>query len=181
MDLKSLYVLFRNINSKTFEKGRIIIPAGSPEKVLYFVKRGLVRSYYLNEDFEEITFQLFPEQQPFANSHAILLNEPSRFNYQSLEKTKVYSINYNAFLKLTAENSELLELNRTFLGKKIITQNFQRVESFVFLSPEERYQKYIKDFPDLINRVPDKYIANVLGITAVSLSRIRQRIASKKN
>ncbi|CAN0600388.1 unnamed protein product, partial [Ectocarpus sp. 12 AP-2014] len=57
---------------------------------------------------------------------------------------------------------------------------FERVESFVFLSPEERYKKYVKDNPNIINRAPDMYIANILGITAVSLSRIRNRIASKK-
>lgn len=57
---------------------------------------------------------------------------------------------------------------------------FQRIESFVFLSPEERYKKYVKDYPNVIDRAPDKYIANVLGITPVSLSRIRTRIASKK-
>jgi DNA-directed RNA polymerase subunit F len=59
-------------------------------------------------------------------------------------------------------------------------QAFQRVESFVFLSPEERYQKYVEDHPNIINRAPDKYIANILGITPVSLSRIRSRIASKR-
>jgi hypothetical protein len=67
-----------------------------------------------------------------------------------------------------------------YIGKSIMKQAFQRVESFVFLSPEERYQKYIQDYPNVINRAPDKYIANVLGITAVSLSRIKGRIASKK-
>ena len=165
----------------SFDKGEIIIPAGSSEKILFLVRKGLVRSYFVNDNSDEITFQLFPEQQPFANIHAILMNEPSRFTYKTLEKTKVYSIDYNSFQKISAENSQLLELNRTFLGEKVIKQTFQRIESFVFLSPEERYQKYIRDFPALINRAPDKYIANVLGITPVSLSRIRQRIATKKD
>lgn len=59
-------------------------------------------------------------------------------------------------------------------------QIFGRVDSFVLLSPEERYKKYVKDFPEIVNRVPDKHIANVLRITPVSLSRIRKRIATKK-
>ncbi|MBK8659738.1 MAG: hypothetical protein IPN22_12925 [Bacteroidetes bacterium] len=50
----------------------------------------------------------------------------------------------------------------------------------MLLSPEERYLKFIQKYPDLLNRVPNKYIANVLGITPVSLSRIRKRISTKK-
>jgi hypothetical protein len=61
-----------------------------------------------------------------------------------------------------------------------LKQTFGRIDSFVLLSPEERYKKYIKDFPGIVNRAPDKHIANVLGITPVSLSRIRKRIASEK-
>ena len=64
--------------------------------------------------------------------------------------------------------------------RKMIFKVKERLETFVLLNPEERYLKFIKDFPDLTNRVPDKYIANVLGITPVSLSRIRKRISSKK-
>ena len=52
-----------------------------------------------------------------------------------------------------------------------------RLEAFVLLTPEERYQELISSNPTLINRVPDKYIANIIGITPVSLSRIRKRLA----
>ena len=83
-------------------------------------------------------------------------------------------------MKMSSNNQELLELNRTFFGKKIIQQAFQRIESFVFLSPEERYKKFITDHPKLANRVPDMYIASILGITPVSLSIIKRRISKKK-
>lgn len=53
-------------------------------------------------------------------------------------------------------------------------------ESFILYSAEERYLNFVKNNPDIVNRVPGKYIANVLGITPVSLSRIRKRIAQKK-
>ena len=54
-----------------------------------------------------------------------------------------------------------------------------RIEGFILYTPEERYIKFIEKYPDINNRVPDKYIANVLGITPVSLSRIRARIIEK--
>ena len=56
----------------------------------------------------------------------------------------------------------------------------ERLKSFVLLNPEERYLDFIKKNPSLVNRVPGKYIANVLGITPVSLSRIRARVVNQK-
>ncbi len=181
MSIKFLFLLLRNVRIKSFDKGEILIKEGSTERNVYFIRRGLVRSYMIDEKDNEVTFQIFDENKLFANTHSVLFNEPSRFNYQTLEPTKVYTADYNAFLELTSKNLELVELNRMYFGKRVFKKTFQRVESFIFLSPEERYQKYIKDNPNIINRAPDKYIANVLGITPVSLSRIRKRIASRKN
>lgn len=180
MNVKILLTLIRNVKIRSFHKGEILIPVGSTKKDVFFIKKGLVRSYVVEEDTGEITFQIYAENQVFSNAHAILFGESSKFYYQTLEHTKVYIIDYHDFLKLTSQNSEVLELNRSYFGKKIIQQAFQRVESFVFLSPEERYKKFVKDNPKLIHRVPDKHIANVLGITPVSLSRIRNRISKKK-
>lgn len=181
MDLRSLLGLFRHVTIKSLKKGEILIPEGATSKDVFLIRKGLIRSYSTDDMEDEITFQLYPEYHVISNLHALLFNEPSKFNYQALEYTKVYSIDYNSIIEMTSKNPKLLEINRKFIGRKAMRQAFQRVESFVFLSPEERYKKYVKDYPNVINRAPDKYIANVLGITPVSLSRIRKRIATKKS
>lgn len=179
MNIRILLKLFRHITITTYEKGDIVIQKGETAKNLFFIRKGLIRSYATNEKMEEITFQLFPEYHIFGNIHSVLLNKPSNFCFEALERTKVYSIDYDDYYKVAIKHPELVELNQSFLGKRVLNQAFQRVEAFVFLSPEERYQKYVKDYPNVIGRAPDKYIANVLGITPGSLSRIRNRIASK--
>ena len=63
---------------------------------------------------------------------------------------------------------------------KILSESLSALDDFILLSPEQRYLKFIQDHPVLLNRAPIKYIANVLGITPVSLSRIRKRIANKR-
>ena len=181
MSIRSLLSLLRNVTIKSFKKGEILIPEGATNQDVYFIRKGLIRSYSTDDMEDEITFQLYPEYHVVSNLHSLLFNEPSQFSYEALEYTKVYSIDYDSFVEMSSKNPKLLELNRTYLGKKAMKQAYQRVESFVFLSPEERYKKYIKDYPNLVNRAPDKYIANVLGITPVSLSRIRKRIATKKH
>ena len=180
MDIVSLLKTLRNVKIRNLEKGDTLIPEGSTEKQAYFIRKGLIRSYLTDDKEEEITFQLYPEHHVVGNIHCILFDEPSRFCYQALERTKVYAIKYDSFIEMTSRSPKLLELNRMYLSKKTLKQAFQRVESFVFLSPEKRYLKYLEDHPDVVNRAPDKYIANILGITPVSLSRIRNRIASKK-
>lgn len=180
MNFKGLLVLFRKIKVQRYASGDLVIKEGSNNNNVYFVRKGLVRSYVNDEQGNEITFQLYPESSVLTNVHFILFKQSSRFNYEAIEDTKVYEIDYDSFVEVASKSSELLELNRTYFGKRIIQGAFQRIESFVFLTPEERYKKYLKDYPSLANRVPDKYIANILGITPVSLSRIRKRISSKK-
>lgn len=182
MKISTLLAVFRHVRIRSFKKGEIIIHRGSTKKDVFFIRKGLARCFLESRDpdTEEITFQIFPEYQAFGNLYAIVLDEPSNFVYEVLEDTKAYVIDYDKLFELSSDNAKLMELNRTFLGKRTLRRAFQRLESFVFLSPEERYLKFVKDHPNIVNRAPDKYIANVLGITPSSLSRIRKRIATKK-
>jgi CRP-like cAMP-binding protein len=180
MKIRPILTLLRNVKSRSFQPGEVLITEGSSNKELFFIRKGLIRCFYINPDADEITFQLFPESNVVLNFHTLLFDEPSKFVYIAYEPTKVYSIDYDFLMKLTLENNNLLELNRSFIGKKTMKQAFLRIESLVFLTPKERYEKYLKDYPNIVNRAPDKYIANILGITPVSLSRIRNRIANQK-
>ncbi|MEO0580673.1 MAG: Crp/Fnr family transcriptional regulator [Bacteroidota bacterium] len=177
--MKHLLVLFRHLTIRTVEKGEVFIRKGETKKQLFFVRRGMVRSYHVSEQSEDITFQLFPEYHIFGNLHSIVFDKPSEFYYEAIEPTKVYTIDYDDFFDMFLKNPNVSVINKTYVTKRVFNQAFNRVQGFVFLSPEERYQKYVKDFPNVVGRAPDKYIAHVLGITPVSLSRIRSRIATK--
>lgn len=182
MKITTILTLLRKATALKIKKGDILIPAGSTSKDVYFVRRGLIRSYYYDEDkLEEITFQLHPEFNVVINIHSVLFEEASLFSYQAYEDTKLYKIDHTRLIGMTSKNPDLLDLNRRFIGRRAMRQAFQRVESFVFLSPEERYLRYVKEYPNIVNRAPDKFIAHVLGITPVSLSRIRSRLATRKN
>jgi CRP-like cAMP-binding protein len=180
MNIRYLYILIKNLSSKTFEKGEIIINEGDIINHVFYIRKGLLRSYLINDKGEEITFQLFAEKQLFGNVHTILFNEPSKFTFETLEKTKVYYADLKIFQELNTLNSDISKIDNGIFGRQILKNAFQRIDSFVFLSPEKRYLQFLKDNPNILNRVPDKYIANVLGIKPVSLSRIRKRISKKK-
>ena len=179
VSFKDAQLLLKSAKIHSLKKRSILIEAGSTESRVYMIRKGLVREYHVNEEGEEITFRLIPEYNMVANVDYILNNEPSKFYVETLEDTTFFSMEYELLDAIVSKNPKL-EANRKFLFRKVIRQAKDRMESFVLLSPEKRYLKFIKDYPGLTNRVQDKYIANVLGITPVSLSRIRKRIASKK-
>jgi DNA-directed RNA polymerase subunit F len=87
-------------------------------------------------------------------------------------------LDYKTAQGIIDNNPKLSSSRNTFLTN-MLGQAMDRIESFVLLSPEERYNKLIAEKPDITNRVPDKYLATMLGITPVSLSRIRKRIVSQ--
>lgn len=180
MKLRTLLTLFRKVRKSAYGKREIIIPYGSQAKELLFIRKGLVRVFCSNENGDEITFQLFADNQTFSNIHSFLFDEPSKFSYQALEDTTIFRLDVEHLLDMASNNVEVMDFSRTFFGRRAVKKAFQRVESFVFLSPEERYLKFVKDHPGIVDRAPDMYIANVLGMTPVSLSRIRRRIAEKQ-
>lgn len=77
-----------------------------------------------------------------------------------------------------SKHSEFEPIRHFFL-LNMLAESLHQIERFLFLSPEEHYRKLTSQLPDIVNRVPDKYIASMLGITPVSLSRIRKRMHEK--
>lgn len=170
--LKHVQVI--NLNS-----GDVFLEEGSTKNNLYFIKKGLIRSYSINEKGVEITNRLRSENQLIASYEILFFNEPSRFNFQAIEETELLVIHFNE-LRNTIEHNTKLDVGRRYFMMKILSESLTALDDFILLNPEERYLKFMQLYPDLLNRVPYKYIASILGITPVSLSRIRKRIANKK-
>ena len=178
LSLKDIQVLLKAAKNGSFRKKELLINEGSKRNDVFYIKSGLVRCFNINDKGEEITLKLIPEQQVVANVDLILFSQTSRFFYEALENTEVFFIDYDVLQDLVSRNPKL-EANRKYVLQRLLKESMERVESFVLLTPEERYLRFVKDYPGITKRVQDKYIANVLGITPVSLSRIRKRIATK--
>lgn len=139
----------------------------------YIIKKGCLRQWF-NKDGKDITFQFFFENQPVASIDSFINRQPSLFNLESIEPSVILSI--------TRSNFEKLLLDFPELQKKLQDYIYQRFRNYALLflsrikdTPQERYEELIKNHPQIIKRVPQHYIASYLGITPVSLSRIRNR------
>lgn len=180
LDLSDIQDLMKIHRERHLLPGDCYIQEGSTAKRVAFIKKGLIRAYFINEKGEEISFLLRWENQFVASHDIIILNRPSRFVYEAMEACELLELDYEALQKVIAKNSKLEKYRKDFL-LRMLSESLEHLESFVLLSPEERYLEFVKSKPNILNRVPNKYIASILGITPVSLSRIRKRIAAKKH
>jgi CRP-like cAMP-binding protein len=158
----------REIGSKT-----ILLNEGEIANNVYFIKKGCLREWF-NKEGKDITFQFFFEGQPVASIDSFMNNKPSLFTIESIETSIILTIKKDVFAELFRTYPEFKDKFQGFI--------FQRFSNYgqLFLSrikdtPQERYKELIKDHPEIIKRVPQHYIASYLGITPISLSRIRNR------
>jgi len=165
---------------KKLRPGEIYISAGSSQQKIGFVTQGILRTYFLEPGGDEITIMLRCENQIIASIDAILLRKPSRFYYQAIEHVILVELDYQRAKACIDGDSRLAALRyEVLLG--LLLQTVDRLEDFMLLNPEERYMRLIAQRPYIANRVPDKYLSTMLGITPVSLSRIKMRIKKRKH
>lgn len=179
LQMSDIQTLLQATKKTSLESNEYLIKEGSQRREVFYLQKGLVRLFKLTDKGDEITVGIKYENQIFANHEAILLNRPSRFYFQAIEQTEIISLDYDRLQIIVNKNPKLWE-NRKFVLMNLLIEAQERIESFILYSPEERYIRYVEMNPDIVNRVPNMYIANVLGMTPVSLSRIRKRIATKR-
>lgn len=157
----------------------VFISKGEISTKVRYIKEGLVRAYTYDDEGREITF-IFRWENQFFRPYESLLRQPSKYYFQALEATSLLELDFQIIQDYVAEHTEYAyKLNE--LLKNTLFEALEHLESFVLLSPEKRYLKIINEKPDIIHRVQDKYIASFLGITPVSLSRIKKRIATRRH
>ncbi len=174
---EDLLTLINSVKEISLNKGDIYFKEGQNFGKIAYVTKGIVRSVY-QKNAEEITGGFFTEGSIVCAHTSLLHKKPSNYSVIAIEETKLVEID-NAFL------GELYNKDAGFSewGREIINREFgnviERMESHILDTPEERYIKLLTTNREIFLRVPQKYIASYLGITAVSLSRIRSRVLKK--
>jgi len=144
---------------------------------IYFISKGILRIFYLKDD-TEITGFIFSEGLFASSYESFLLQTKSNQALEALEDCVLLSIDYSSLQILYKKVPALQIVARVIAEQRFI--NGQRIlASHLLDKPEERYRNFFLQYPELIQRVPQHIIASFLGITAVSLSRIRKRVSKK--
>ncbi len=159
-------------------KGHILVDWGEVANEVYFINKGCTRFYYLTDEGKEITGFVFQENM-FCGSHESFFSQtPSIQVLETLEDCELVVLSYDALQWAYQAIPKMNILVRKILELRMA--NAQKVvASLIINKPEDRYSSFLDQHPELVNRIPQHILATYLGITPVSLSRIRKRIIGK--
>jgi len=151
-----------------------LLREGEVARSMYFVKSGCLRLWF-NKDGKDVTFQFFLEKQAVSSMESFLRGEPSLFSLESIEPTTVAAVGRREWDRLHEMYPHLREVFLQMVLARM--ENYGRLFlSRIKDSPRERFEALLREQPEIVRRVPQHYIASYLGITPVSLSRIRGRM-----
>jgi len=152
-------------------KGNVVQAIGKSCKNLYFINKGSLRIFYYKDGID-VTESFEFENSFVARGESLLTMKPSTKGIETIEDTELMVLYTPALFALF---DKWVEVERVF--NKIVEQAYiqliYRMESIQFHTANERYKMLLAENPKAIQRIPLKYIASYLGITQVSLSRIR--------
>lgn len=172
-----LGIVLKHFEAKSIKKKTNLLETGETAKEVYYILNGCIRLFY-EKDGEDISAYFFTEKM-FAGAYdSFISQKPSRHSIETLEDCQVLSISYRALQELFIEFPKMNEFVRKVLEERFVSLH-ELFTSQILDSPEERYLNLQKEKPDLINRIPQHQIATFLGVTPVSLSRIRNRVSKK--
>lgn len=169
-------IITKQNSIKFYPKDTILLSEGELAKECFFILKGCVRSYYVLEG-EEKTTEFYTENQGI-NPASYINKKPSEYYLACLEDC-VIAIADEEQNRLLLERVPKLESMVIQMSRMLMMEKQLTLDDFKNLSPEKRYLKLIESRPDLFQRAPLYQIASYLGITPVSLSRMRKRITVK--
>ena len=152
----------------------VLLEAGDVATNIFIVKSGCLRSWY-NADGDDITLQFFLPGQPVASFESLVNSTPSEYSIETILPTEVAIVNGLEF-KSWVESHPEYHLQGIHFAMERLSSYQKLFLSRIKDTPQERYESLLKEHPEIIAQIPQHYIASYLGITPVSLSRIRSRL-----
>ena len=162
---------------KKFRKKQAFIKEGKvPSEIGYLIK-GSMR-YYYTKDGEEITTFFFFENSMVTVYNSFLKKTPSLVTVEAMEDCELWVFNYENMNRLYKKYPAFERFGR-LIAEWLYCCMEERMSSLLLDKPETAYKKLLEQDKEIIEKIPQRYIASYLGITPVSLSRIRKRIQGK--
>ena len=169
-----LQALLNVFHMHKFSKNVVLVNQGDLWTKVYFVDLGIVRLFINTPDGREFNKNFFSEGNFFWPATPMTRTRPSLFSIGTLEPSHIWIADFALFQK------QLAAINRweafaLLFAETLADQKFEREYEFLTFNAEERYLSLLKQAPQLVERIPDYHLASYLGITNVTLSRIRRR------
>lgn len=164
--------LYHVLKRKELAKKEILFKENSICNYIYFIESGLFRCYYTTEKEKDVCSWFMKTGDIIISVESFFNRVPSKENIQALEESVVYYVSYS---ELSAIYNKYLEFN--YIGRvvteKYYCQSEQRLYWIRMNTATQRYKLLLKNYPELLQLVPAKFIASFLGISVETLSRLK--------
>ena len=162
------------ILKRNFGKKAIVTRAGEIENYINFIELGLVRKYYKKEK-EEINTQISNEGHIIHAQESFHSRTPSEYFVETIEPTELSSITYEGLEKMYSSSEKMQRLGRLVVTATMVLKD-KRQSQMVKLTPRERFIRFVTKHPELMQRVPQKYLASYLHIKPETFSRFKHMV-----
>ncbi|WDD97094.1 Crp/Fnr family transcriptional regulator [Thalassomonas actiniarum] len=170
---ESLSVYFRH---KRLAKGVTYLESGQRWQSFTVIREGSFRLYYLDSRGREHSKGFFGAEQIMAPCAPAAIKQPANFFIEALTAVSCYQADYAKVRRLLESSQWGLSVLMSLL-ERVLDEKVQREYAWLNLDAEARYVRFLKDHPVLSSQLPLYLIANYLGMTDVTLSRIRKKLA----
>jgi CRP-like cAMP-binding protein len=166
-------------SAQNVKKKHVLAKSGESLTDFYIIKKGVVRSYFLDKKDREVIQSLCVEGSVTGAFSSLILDKPSRIYYDCLTDCEFYVANFKDFKKLAKKDNYI-----SLLYNKVLEDVFIKKEKRIFelsmLDATDRYLKLRKELPNIEKQITQYHIASFLNITPVQLSRIRKDLLLKR-
>jgi len=162
------------IIKRHFDKKSIITTAGEVENYINFIDSGLVRKYYKKAN-DEVNTQISNEGHIIHSQESFHSRTPSEYSIESIEPSMLSSITYECLEKMYSSSEKMQRLGRLIITATMVLKDKWQSQ-LVKLSPRERFISFVTRHPELMQRVPQKYLASYLNIKPETFSRFKHLV-----
>lgn len=174
LDNENIALLQNIFKPKLLKKDTFFLQEGEKSTEIGLIVKGIFRSYYIDKTGNDITKYFYEEGGVLFSYLAHLCKNESMYYIQALEDSEILVAKISDFEKIVEENYQLLLFYKKMIDNVLVIKE-EHASSFKLLDSTERYKQFVNSYPELEKRLKQCHIASYLGITPVSLSRIRKK------
>ena len=175
-DEEFMHQLLPVVKVRRFGKKEMVTKAGEVENYFNFIVKGLVRKYYKKGN-HEINTQISYEGHLIVSQESFHSRQPSEYYIETIEPTTFVSITHDDLERIYAQSHRMEHLARLLITHVMVIKDIWQMQ-LVKMTPRERFLRFVTKNPELMQRVPQKFLASYLNIKPETFSRFKHLLRS---